>query len=258
MRWIEGPYTCVGESLLVKPSESLSCVGISLILLFCDIAYTLWWCVFSFVWFLSAMKEWSTEAIERLSTRLHATVWILSALPMFYIIISNNIQINYLSGFCQVHNVVLINFQLAFLVLSVILNVFTSIALKNVRRTLIVAGRSPLKLERLYYRLIILSVGICVPYVFYLICQYFNTFTIILVKLVLRKVSIIFATLWVFSPKTFHFWRDLVVKIGHKRGDNEQRATFTRLFPITMLFPNIFKSSTNNKTTVPLMPVTKV
>lgn len=76
IRWIEGPYTCAGNLAYEKPAESLSCVGISLILLFCDIAYTLWWTVFCFVWFLSAMKEWSTEAIERISSRLHAVVWI--------------------------------------------------------------------------------------------------------------------------------------------------------------------------------------
>lgn len=208
-------------------------MGIALILLFCDIAYTLWWTVFCFVWFLSAMKEWSTEAIEKISTRLHAVVWIFSAIPMFYVLMSNHISINHLSGFCEVTNKVLVFFQLFFMVISSILAVLTSVALKNVRKTLIIAGRCPLKLERLFYRLLIISIGISVPYLMYLMCQFYNTFTLSLVKLVLRKTSIIFATLWVYSPKTFDMWRDLICfcKKSSDENSNQTKSVFAGLLP---------------------------
>ncbi|XP_076249896.1 frizzled-10-A-like [Rhynchophorus ferrugineus] len=238
IRWIEGPYTCAGNLAYEKPAESLSCVGISLILLFCDIAYTLWWTVFCFVWFLSAMKEWSTEAIERIATRLHAVVWIFSAIPMFYVLMSNHISINHLSGFCEVTNKVLVFFQLFFMIISSILAVLTSVALKNVRKTLLIAGRSPLKLERLFYRLLVISVGISVPFFMYLMCQFYNTFTIALTKLVLRKTSIIFATLWVYSPKTFDMWRDLLCIIKKSNTDNSSKNKSI----LATLLPKIFKN----------------
>lgn len=212
-----------GNLAYEKPAESLSCVGIALILLFCDIAYTLWWTVFCLVWFLSAMKEWSTEAIEKVSSRLHAIVWIFSAIPMFYVLMSNHISINHRSGFCEVTNRVLVAFQLFFMVISSVLALLTSVALKNVRKTLIIAGRSPLKLERLFYRLLVISVGISVPYLMYLMCQFYHTFTLTLLKLVLRKSSIIFATLWVYSPKTFYMWRDLICFCGKSKNEKQNQ-----------------------------------
>ncbi|XP_060523314.1 frizzled-4-like [Cylas formicarius] len=247
IRWIEGPYTYNGTAAIEKPSESPSCVVIALILLFCDIAYALWWTVFCFVWFLSAMKEWSTEAIEKISTRLHAVVWMISSIPMFYVLMSNNIG-NSMSGFCEVKTKTLIFFQLFFMVLSSVLAVLTSFALKNVRRTLISAGRSPLKLERLFYRLLAISLGISVPYFVYLWCQFYHTFawggsydsfTIAVVQLVSRKISILFATLWVYSPKTFHAWRNFVCFCELTSDDAKNR----RSNDLGCLFPKCFGNS---------------
>lgn len=241
-----------------KPAESLSCVGISLILLFCDLAYSLWWCIFCFVWFLSAMKEWSTEAIEKISTRLHTTVWIFSAIPMFYILMSNNININYLSGFCEVKTPALVLFQLFFMLVSCALAILMLIALRNVRNTLLLAGRSPEKLERLFYRLLIISLGIFIPHFLYLICQFYDTFTMALFKLVLRKISIIFSTLWVYSPKTFEMWNDLICFCKRRRKNEvaKERSIFC-----SQLFPNLFRNNEptpkvgNNSS--PLMPQNK-
>lgn len=259
IRWVEGPYTCTGESQLEKPSESLSCVGISLILLFCDIAYSLWWCVFCFVWFLSAAREWSTEAIEKISTRLHTTVWIVSAFPMLYILISHNININYLSGFCEVKSMPLIMFQLVFMVISTFFSVVTSVALKNVKKTLIAAGRSPLKLEILFYRLLIISIGICLPHICYLLCQFYDTFTFALVKLVLRTLSIIVSTLWVYSPKTFKTWNDLLCSPFRNKKRPEIITEKKKKTIFKVLIPKIFQSSKDlPKFGAPLMPVTKV
>ncbi|KAJ8953579.1 hypothetical protein NQ318_003001 [Aromia moschata] len=258
IRWIEGPYTCAGVSLLEKPAESLSCVGISLILLFCDLAFTLWWCVFCFVWFLSAMKEWSTEAIEKIATRLHTTMWIFSAIPMFYILMSNNININYLSGFCEVKTPTLVLFQLFFMLLSCALCVLMLIALRNVRNTLLLAGRSPEKLERLFYRILIISVGICVPHFLYLVCQFYDTFTMALLKLVLRKISIIFATLWVYSSKTFRMWNDLICfcrRSSKDQGKSKGAHFFSLLLPMFHRTSESPPKIGNNSS--PLMPPNK-
>lgn len=196
------------------------------------------------------MKEWSTEAIEKVSTRLHAIVWSFSAIPMFYVLMSNHISINHLSGFCEVANKVLLLFQLFFMVISSILAVLTSVALKNVRKTLIIAGSSPVKLERLFYRLLVISIGISVPYLMYLMCQFYNNFTLTLVKLVLRQTSIIFATLWVYSPKTFEMWKELIC-ICRKSSDENSNQTKNTLS--SLLSKIIRNREANNKHSNPAL-----
>ncbi|KAJ8964789.1 hypothetical protein NQ317_016083 [Molorchus minor] len=179
---LDTPFTCfpIGET-----SRKPLCVGISPILLFCDLAYTLWWCVFCFVWFLSAMKEWSTEAIEKIATRLH-TVWIFSAIPMFYILMSNNININYLSGFCEVKTPTLVLFQLFFMLLSCALAILMLIALRNVRNT------------PTFSWILIISIG---------------------------KSVLFFYALWVYSPKTFQAWNDLICFCKSSNRNRNQSKT---------------------------------
>lgn len=181
-------------------------------LLFCEIAFTLWWCVFCLVWFLSAAKEWSTEAIEKVSTRLHAAVWTLTTAAIIYTLLSNNIEANELTGFCEVKSHILVICKLGFAVLGSVLAVLTSVALKNVRRALVYlyAGRSPFKLERLIYRVGITSLGICVPLFICLLCNFFGTLTAMMVQLAMRLLSAIFAALWVFSSKTFKNWNKIL------------------------------------------------
>ncbi|CAH0564632.1 unnamed protein product [Brassicogethes aeneus] len=176
-------------------------------------------------------------------------MWIYSVLPMLYI------QVNAMSGFCEIKNMSLIKFQLIFMVISVCLTVLTALALKNIRRTLMEAGRSPFKLEILFYRLLIISVGISLPHICYLLGQFYDTYNVALVKLVLRTVSIIFSTLWVYSPKTFRTWNDLICSAFKSKP--ETRVITEKPKKKTLLkalIPKIFKNGG-----IPhLGPVTKV
>lgn len=203
---------CAGQTELAKPSDSLTCIAAALVLLFCEVAFALWWCVFCLVWFLSAAKEWSTEAIEKISTRIHACLWTLSSITVLYTLLTNDIVANQRTGLCQVKSHVLVIFQLVFVVFGSILAVLTSVALKNVRRALVYlyAGRSPFKLERLIYRLSVTNVGISVPLLVCLLCNFFDTQTATLVKVALRLLSASFAALWVVSSKTFKKWNKIL------------------------------------------------
>lgn len=197
---------------LAKPSDSLTCIAAALVLLFCEMAFALWWCVFCLVWFLSAAKEWSTEAIEKISTRIHACLWTLSSISILYTLLSNDIVANQRTGLCQMRSHVLVIVQLVLVVFGSILAVLTSVALKNVRRALVYlyAGRSPFKLERLICRLSVTNIGISVPLLVCLLCNFFDTQTAALVKVALRLLCAIFAALWVVSSKTFRKWNKIL------------------------------------------------
>lgn len=209
LRWILGSFTCTGGASIIKP-YNLLCVSIALVVTFCEFAFCMWWCIFCLVWYLSAAKEWSTEAIERTSQVLHAVTWTTSTMPVIYALVSNNITINEFSGLCEINSYISIICQMIFVLAGAIMAVLTSVALKNVRKALIYAGRSPYKLERLIYRLGVISSGICFPLFICLMCYFVDTLTVALMKTCLRLLSAIFASFWVFSSKTFKSWNKIL------------------------------------------------
>ncbi|XP_018327987.1 frizzled-4-like isoform X2 [Agrilus planipennis] len=209
VQWIVGPLTCVANNI-EKPTENLSCVCFALIIIYIDVAVCLWWSVFCFVWYLTAAKEWSTEAIENISTRLHALIWTLSMIPIINSLMYKNIESNKTFGFCFVSSSILIIFELCTITLGCALALMMSTALKNVRKALVCAGRSPYKLERLILRLSVISVGICVPLFVSLLCNFFDNFVVLLMKIAMQFLSAIFASLWVFSEKTFKSWNKVL------------------------------------------------
>jgi len=225
IRWIAGPLICSGPTVLEKPTDSLSCTSLALILIYVDVATCLWWWIFCFVWYLSAAKEWSTEAIEKISTRLHALVWSLSTVPLIFVLISRNIDLNELTGFCQISSYSLVIFELCFVTIGFILAAFTSIALKNVREALVYEGRCPYKLERLILRLGVISLGICAGLFFSLLCNFFDNFYVVLLQVSLQFLSAIFASLWVFSSKTFRSWNKMLRPSTRNKGLHSMPST---------------------------------
>lgn len=197
---------------LQKPSDSLGCVGAALLLVFCEVSFVLWWFVFALVWFLSAAKEWSTEAIERISTRLHVGLWTTSVAITVHVLLSDYITTDEFTGLCVVKNEFLLIAKIAFVVLGSIFAVLTSVALKNVRKALVFlyAGKPAFKLERLIYRVGITSLGICVPLFVCLMCSFFDSLTTLMVSVGMKFLSAIFAAMWVFSSKTFRNWNKIL------------------------------------------------
>lgn len=202
----------LGGTVLIKPSDSLGCVGAALLLLFCEVAFSLWWYVFSLVWFLSAAKEWSTEAIEGISTRLHVMLWSTTTAATVYALLSNSIVANEFTGLCKVKSDALVIVKLLFVVLGSVFAVLTSVALKNVRKAMVYlyAGRNPYKLERLICRVGVTSLGICVPLFLCLLCSFFDSLTSVMVEVGMKLLSTIFAAMWVFSSKTFRSWNKVL------------------------------------------------
>lgn len=210
IRWIVGPFICLGATVLEKPTDSLGCTSVALLIVYLDVATTLWWTIFCFVWYLSAAKEWSTEALEKISAKLHAFAWALSTIPLVFILITRDIRLDELTGFCEIFCIPLTIVQLCVAGVGCCLAAFTSVALKNVRRALMYEGRSPFKLERLILRLGIISLGICVCTCFSLICNFFDNFYVTLLKISLQFLGAIISSSWVFSSKTFKNWNKIL------------------------------------------------
>lgn len=193
------------------PTNSLVCILTALLLVYLDMATALWWCIFSFSWYLSAAKEWSTEAIERISFRLHASAWILSSLPLMSALLTENVAFDDTTGLCSLSSYIFTAFQFVSTFLGCFLAILTSFAMKNIRKALLYGGRSPYKLERLILRLAVISVGICVTLVSNLLSEYFViSFYVVLVGVALKCLCAIFASFWVFSTKTFKSWNKLL------------------------------------------------
>lgn len=112
--------------------------------------------------------------------------------------------------------------------LGAVLAVITSVALKNVRKALIYAGRSPFKLERLICRLGVICLGIFLPLFVSLLCAFFNTLSVTMLKVGLRFLSAIFASLWVFSAKTFKSWNK-ILKPKFSRKRNRETGPVTKV-----------------------------
>lgn len=209
-QWTLSTLTCTVDEGTIRPLDGRACVVFVLLHTYFDFAYALWWCTFSYVWYLSASKEWSTEAIEKIAARVHSIVWSLSGVPIVHVLVFNSFKANSFNGFCEMSSLVLTMAQVFVVVLGMVLAVLTSQGLRSVRAALVYAGRSPHKLERLIYRLGIISLGIAVPLLVSVLCYFSDSLYVELLKVCTRYLSIIFSTLWVFSYKTFRSWNKIL------------------------------------------------
>lgn len=198
-----------GEISLQKPYDNFTCVFIALLIVFLDFSYTLWWCALAYVWYLSASKEWSTEAIERISSKIHFGIWMTSLIPIITALFSNKMRINDFIGFCQFSTYILSLIQLLIVLIGIVLAVKTAIGLQRISETLVCARRPPYKLDKLICRLFIIGLGVCMPWLVSVLCQFFenkNNIVVEMLKIGMKFLSYIFASFWVFSPKTFKTW----------------------------------------------------
>lgn len=166
------------------------------------------------MWYLSASKEWSTEAIERISSKIHFVIWMLSLIPIICALFSNKMRINDFIGFCQFSTHILSLIEILIIVIGIVLAIRTSIGLRRIRKSLVCARRPPYKLDKLICRLFIISLGVCVPWLISVFCQFFENkstnIVIEMLKIGMKFLSFIFASFWVFSPKTFKTWNKLL------------------------------------------------
>jgi len=211
IRFILDSQSCSGSSTNFS-SDNWICFLTALSMIFFDFAYIFWWFAFSYVWYLSASKEWSTEAIEKISARIHSIIWSLSLTPVVHTLVSNNIQVNVFTSFCQVDSITLDALQIIIVLLGLILSIFTSKSLRKVTKMLTLAGRSPVKLYRLIYRLTSISFGISLPLLLHILCDFYydNNNMIEFIKISSKFLSVILCTFWVFSYKTFKSWNKLL------------------------------------------------
>uniref|UniRef100_A0AC34RBX0 G-protein coupled receptors family 2 profile 2 domain-containing protein n=1 Tax=Panagrolaimus sp. JU765 TaxID=591449 RepID=A0AC34RBX0_9BILA len=62
----------------------------------------LWWLMLTFTWYLSASRKWVQEEIEKRATYLHLISWGVAAFSTIFVLITQNVDANELTGICGV------------------------------------------------------------------------------------------------------------------------------------------------------------
>ncbi|XP_043194338.1 frizzled-9-like [Amphibalanus amphitrite] len=90
------------RALIADGLDSAGCIVTFLLLYYFGLASTLWWVVLTFTWFLSAGRKWSSEAVQRYATHLHAVAWGVPAVLTVIAITVQTISGGELTGLCYV------------------------------------------------------------------------------------------------------------------------------------------------------------
>ncbi|KAE9548276.1 hypothetical protein FO519_008511 [Halicephalobus sp. NKZ332] len=90
-------YILVHQSL-----ENSVCVVSTFFTFYFSLAGLLWWLMLTFTWFLSASRKWVQEEIEKRATYLHIVSWGIPAFAMIFVLITQSIDGNELTGICGV------------------------------------------------------------------------------------------------------------------------------------------------------------
>ena len=90
------------RSLIADGLDSAGCIVTFLLLYYFGLASTLWWVVLTFTWFLSAGRKWSSEAMQRYATHLHAVAWGVPAVLTVVAITLQTISGSELTGLCYI------------------------------------------------------------------------------------------------------------------------------------------------------------
>lgn len=160
----EGERYLIGEGL-----DSAGCIVTFLLLYYFGLSSGLWWVVLTFTWYLSAGRKWSSEAIQRYATHLHAVAWGLPALLTIIIITAQTISGSELTGLCYVSSrpVPLLGLVIAplsvLLLLGALFLALGHTALVRIRRRMSSDGTNTHKLETLIVRIGVYGLLYMVP-----------------------------------------------------------------------------------------------
>ncbi|KAG7189054.1 hypothetical protein KM043_008639 [Ampulex compressa] len=137
--------------------RSIPCVVWWLARHYLGLASNMWWSILCGCWLLSARNEWSSEALHNIAPYLHAAAWGLPILLTGGSLSSQNVVADELTGLCQISDESAPWLEVfphaALLLLGCALGAVAGNALIRVRRAVLSAGRSAVKLERLMTRL---------------------------------------------------------------------------------------------------------
>ncbi|XP_044738509.1 frizzled-4-like isoform X2 [Chrysoperla carnea] len=216
------------QGALGTPEHAGPCLVSAVTLYYSNLAASAWWTAFVLSWWLSAARDWSTEALSiRMAPRLHLVCW---GGPF---IVTGGVFWGHLSTVdvpCELQRpfATLIPHTILIIVI-IILSLFTAQALIQVRKTLISSGRSANKLERLMTRLSLYILLYLIPTVGWLITTLWSyssgntddnnitatniencdtlSLELVITKIFLSLLVGILSGMWVWSAKTCKAWR---------------------------------------------------
>lgn len=197
------------------PEHQASCMVTSVIVYYTYLAGATWWTAFVLCWYLSASRDWSTEALtNQLSPRLHLICW---GAPFLITCVFWG-HLGTFTDTCSFHQpfaVLIPHTTLNFVI--IVLFISSVRALFRVRRTLRAAGRSEGKLERLMTRLGVYILLYLVPSITWLgVVSWSSLFPCNVwvglgyVRILLPLMVGVLSGMWIWTRKTCKTWRKVL------------------------------------------------
>ncbi|GMT29085.1 hypothetical protein PFISCL1PPCAC_20382, partial [Pristionchus fissidentatus] len=90
--------------LLLYHIDSSLCTLSFFVVYYFSMAFTLWWFMFGYTWYLSAYRKWAPEALEDVSVRVHVVAWFAPLVGAIVVVTTHSVDSSELTGLCGVGN----------------------------------------------------------------------------------------------------------------------------------------------------------
>ncbi|KAI6182309.1 hypothetical protein M3Y97_00366000 [Aphelenchoides bicaudatus] len=236
-----------GRQFLVHAGlDNTTCVLSFLFNYYFSMASAVWWLTLTLTWYLSGVRKWAHEEIEKRANYFHLVAWGLPALPAITVLITQKVDASELFGVCSVGNLnpwTLISFvlipRLLLITIGSCLIIVGFSSMFRERKSFKRRGIDTIKLERLMFKmgafctlfvLPTMILSLCEAYHFFVLYRWFPTTIdcklrggsahcprheqpqaeVYLIAFIMSLASGISTSLWILSTKTLHSWRRFI------------------------------------------------
>lgn len=105
------------------------CLASFIITSYLTLAAGSWWLIFSMCWYLSTVKQWSSEALDKRASLFHLIAWLPPIMPSVAAVLWGTVQPHELTGMCSAYGFV----EVAGLVLLCVGASFALLAVRSLR-----------------------------------------------------------------------------------------------------------------------------
>lgn len=161
------------DSSLCNSAISLSpCLASYVITSYLTLCASMWWLIFSFCWYLSTEKQWSSEALEKKVGFFHIIAWVPTLIPPIIALFCGAVSQEELTGMCASNNFIEIP-TIVLLVAGAIFTILASKSLKGLSET-VAENLFNKRLSQVRTRILIFSCVFFVPAFFAVLLSFFK------------------------------------------------------------------------------------